>query len=548
MNNLTQREKFLIYAIVGILPLVLLFFGFNWFMGQMSKRSNELNSVQRTLGDMELRASLAQDKSMLKNEMKQRSLSSNLSVAQGEYREWLRNLVENELEFPGTPEVKFRGNVPFSSDFEKKPTIFNQLSFQLDCQGSYQQVVDFLYRFYEKNYIQRISRLDLNLARSKKEGGKVTYDRSKFIIKAQIQVLSLVDADDDGTRSPIAVDNTKLFYKNDEREDHLHHLKDYHDLVLRRNLFGFPNNAPDFGSRKKEFDFEEGDRVSVRLSADDEDDDDLQYTLTSTDGKVDSGNIEQSSRGRFKIDVEKLGSYEFKASVVDENYYPKKDDMIVVVNIEKKKVTVSRPPPKKPTFNPLKFTTLEAIVRNFEGNPICWINVRPYGKMHKVGLGAEFQVGESDVKIITINRRDAVISLDGDHYLFQVNDSLGDPQGKVLARTPKDSPDAEDEPKSEPAASLKVRTKNPEGENGDDPRKTDPPPEAKNAPEPEGASTGSEESAKVPDGEDASKEIPAESENQEDKKAAEESGQEKSADSVDRVTSAKPDAQPTVGQ
>ncbi|MEC9092555.1 MAG: hypothetical protein VX438_07620, partial [Planctomycetota bacterium] len=452
MNNLTQREKVLIYSILGILPLVLLFFGFNWFMGQLKTKSNELQAVSQQLADIELRAEIAQEKTLLQNQFKQRSLSSQVNVAQGEYREWLRNLVENELKFKGTPQVKSRGNVSFKSDFGDKPEIFQQLSFQLDCTGSYQQIVDLLYRFYEKNYIHRITRLDLNLNRSKREGGKVTYDRSSFMVKIQIQVLSLVDADEE--RTSIAVDNTKLFFKDPGQEKHIHQLEDYYAVILRRNLFGFPNNAPDFGSRKKEFDFEEGDRISVRLSADDEDDDSLQYVLQSTDGKVTKDLIESSRAGSFKIDIRELGQYKFLARVTDENYYPKTDEMQVVVNIDKKpppkpRVEVPRPP----KFDALKFTTLEAIVSNFDGIPVCWINVRPYGKMHKVSQGAEFSVGQDDIKIIKINRRNAVIAINGDQHSFEVNQTLGQStrtnRGSERNQNPKDDDPKDDDSKDD---------------------------------------------------------------------------------------------------
>ena len=47
MNNLTQREKVLIYVIIGTLPVVMLYFGFNWFMGQLKAKSVKLDQVSR---------------------------------------------------------------------------------------------------------------------------------------------------------------------------------------------------------------------------------------------------------------------------------------------------------------------------------------------------------------------------------------------------------------------------------------------------------------------------------------------------------------------
>lgn len=549
MNNLTQREKVLIYLILGTLPVLLIFFGFNWFMGQLKKKSLELDAVSRQLADIELRADLAMIKTDLKNQFRQRSLSSNENVAQGEYREWLRNLVETEVKFSGTPKVTSRGNVQYKSSFGQKNVIYTQLGFQLDCQGSYKQIVEFLYRFYEKNYIHRITRLDLSLVKGKRVEGKVTFDRNRFNVNAQIQVLSLVDADP--IRSPIGVENTKLFFQSEFQDKIISELEDYKAVVLRRNLFGFPNNAPDFGSRKKEFDFEEGDRVSIRLSADDEDDDDLEYMLESTDGKVTSDKIDQSRSGSFRLDIEKLGTYEFKAKVVDKNYYPKTDEMLVVVNIEEKKREEKKEPdpPPPPRFDPLKFTFLEAIVRNFEGTPICWINVRPYGKLHKVSAGAKFDVGRKEIEVIQINRRDAVISIDGDHYKFAVNDALGDPQGKALltAKKEKREDDKQDPPedgaKESERKTIDVNAPNPNAKSTDQ-KGSDAPENSESSKDdskpvkPEGADNLSKDSSAAKSKDDAKpseKEKPAENE-QEDRPKDSKSDPAESKD-ADKTTS-----------
>ena len=37
---------------------------------------------------------------------------------------------------------------------------------------------------------------------------------------------------------------------------------------------------------KKQLEFEEGERISFKLTADDEDEDDMEFSLVSTDGKV----------------------------------------------------------------------------------------------------------------------------------------------------------------------------------------------------------------------------------------------------------------------
>lgn len=444
MNNLTQREKILIYAVLSILPIVILFFGFNWFMNQLQAKSDELRTAQSQLADIETRSRVATNKAILRNEFRQRSLSAEETVAQGEYSDWLRDLVENEIKFSGPPKVSFLNKPPsIKSDLGDKRPIYDQFNFKLECTGTYQQVVDLLYQFYEKNYIHRITRLDLNLTAGKRTEGKIAFDRKRFTVKAQIQVLSLVDADEDGTRAPIGVDNYKLFYTTKDNEV-IHTLDDYYAVVLRRNLFGFPNNAPDFGSRKKEFDFEEGDRISLRLSADDEDDDDLEYSLVSTDGKVSSDKIEQSRSGSFRLDIKELGTYEFRAEVVDKNYYPKSDTMLVSVVIEEKEVEPIKKEKPKPKFDHLKYTMLQGIPGNFNGKSICWIDARTLGETFKVAEGEEFEVADHQLKIVKINRRDAIIDIDGDQFRFGLGDSLRNPIEEILAAEKESKDDQSD--------------------------------------------------------------------------------------------------------
>lgn len=432
MNNLTDREKYLVYAIIGIVPVVILYFGFTYFMGEMTKRKTNLRAVTGKWEKMQEDANYAMVLTQVKNDLKQRSLAADQTSAQNEYRDWLQGLVENEIKFGGRPKVTPKATIPIKSEVGNREVLYNQLNFTLDCVGSYKQIVDLLYKFYEKNYIHRIERMDLNLLREKGENGQLTYDRKRFTAKLQIQVLSLVDADDE--RTPEAVPNVKLFYDTKESEKHLSELEDYYSVILRRNLFGFPNNAPDFGSRKKEFEFEEGEKISVKLTADDEDEDDMEFSLVSSDGKVKSDQIEASSGGRFKLDISELGEYEFKSRVTDKNYYPKSDEMSVVVVI-KEKEEEKKDPPKvdPPKFDHTKFTVIYAVNSNLRGERFCGIEVRTLGKDYKLQIGEEFKVGDKKAKIIDINSRHAVIEMDGKRFAYAAGDILGDPQGDEIA-------------------------------------------------------------------------------------------------------------------
>lgn len=432
MNNLSDREKYLVYAIIGILPVVVLYFGFTYFMGELTKRKATLRSATEKLNKMQNDANYATILVGVKNDLRQRSLAAGKTAANNEYRDWLVGLVENELKFAGTPNVKPKATIPIKSDVGNRELLYNQLNFQLDCVGNYKQIVDLLYKFYEKNYIHRIERLTMNLARKKGSDGQLTFDRGRFNVQLQIQVLSLVDADEE--RTPEAVENIKLFYDSKESEKHLSELDDYYATILRRNLFGFPNNAPDFGSREKDFEFEEGEKVSIRLSADDEDDDDMEFSLVSVDGKVKSDQIEAASSGRFKLDISELGEYKFKARVTDKNYYPKSDEMSVVVIIEKKEEE-KKPEPKKdpPKFDHTKFTVIYAVNSNIRGERFCGIEVRTLGKDYKLQIGDEFKVGDVEAKIIDINSRHAVIEMDGKRYAYAAGDILGAPEGDEIA-------------------------------------------------------------------------------------------------------------------
>ncbi len=452
MNKLTDREKFLVYAIVGIVPVVILYFGFTYFMGEMTKRRANLRAVTSKLEKMQEDANYAMILTQVKNDLKQRSLAADQTAAQNEYRDWLQGLVENDIKFGGRPKVTPKATIPIKSEVGKREVLYNQLNFTLDCVGSYKQIVDLLYKFYEKNYIHRIERMDLNLLREKGESGKLTFDRKRFTAKLQIQVLSLVDADDE--RTPEAVPNVKLFYDSKESEKHLSELEDYYSVILRRNLFGFPNNAPDFGSRKKQLEFEEGESISFKLTADDEDEDDMEFSLVSTDGKVKSEQIEASG-GRFKLDISELGEYEFKSRVTDKNYYPKSDEMSVVVVIMEKEEEKKDPPKvDPPKFDHTKFTVIYAVNSNIRGERFCGIEVRTLGKDYKLQIGEEFKVGDKKAKIIDINSRHAVIEMDGKRFAYAAGDVLGDPQGDEIAfvepKTPSEAVgnSAEDQPTS----------------------------------------------------------------------------------------------------
>ena len=151
MNKLTDREKFLVYAIVGIVPVVILYFGFTYFMGEMTKRRANLRAVTSKLEKMQEDANYAMILTQVKNDLKQRSLAADQTAAQNEYRDWLQGLVENDIKFGGRPKVTPKATIPIKSEVGKREVLYNQLNFTLDCVGSYKQIVDLLYKFYEKN-------------------------------------------------------------------------------------------------------------------------------------------------------------------------------------------------------------------------------------------------------------------------------------------------------------------------------------------------------------------------------------------------------------
>ena len=176
MNNLSSREKTLAFIVAGIVPVVVLFFGFTYFIGQKNKKSQELTNVTQQLSDIQFREDQAELKRFAQNQFKQRSLASDVSIAKSEYREWLQGLVEKKIGFDGPPKVTYTAAVPYKSDFGQNKELYTKLNFQLDCSGSYKQIVDFLYQFYEKNYLnQAFTHKSLN------SSPRGNYERLEFL-------------------------------------------------------------------------------------------------------------------------------------------------------------------------------------------------------------------------------------------------------------------------------------------------------------------------------------------------------------------------------
>lgn len=209
---MTQREK----RLLALVAAVVLLWGGNqarlrytqWHNQAVQARSSaELALQQAKL--QSVRAELAVEKLQ---EWRDRSLPSDIKVAQSQYRDWLIEQVKGaKLDYD---HVKPSGAAARSG--VRDGEAYAPLTFSILAEGTLQNVVTFLHRFYQSDQLHKITRMSLRPI----EGG------DKLRVDLTIEALSV-----QGTARPSGL--------SAEESDRLAHasLDDYLQRIEKREIF-----------------------------------------------------------------------------------------------------------------------------------------------------------------------------------------------------------------------------------------------------------------------------------------------------------------------
>lgn len=326
-------------------------------------------------------------------EYEARSLPPDVDLATSHYHAWLIKLSEQS------------GLEPTVST--KKPqsakNAYRRIGFTVSAAGELPQLVDFLHRFQEMDWLHRIEKLNVTPLN----------DSKKILIGLDISALALNSAP---KSEQLAVRVSEKWKATT--------LADYRDPILNRNFFGAPNNEPKLDLPSKTS-THLGRTFELPVKASDPDPlDRVTYVISKNadpPAKIDekSGKLTWSPRAK--------GDFTFEIVARDDGLPSRSASKTIQVSV------TDPPPPKKEeprklAFDDAKYTFLTAVILvsngSGDGQQEIWLHNRPKGEIRRLRVGDRFEIGSVKGEVSEIGVDQATLLIDGKSHRLAKGDSL----------------------------------------------------------------------------------------------------------------------------
>lgn len=425
-DNLSPLEKKLAICVGALVPVVLLFLGFFWFMDSYDANANEIAALEAQIEEQDQKTKAGILASQRQRYYRKVSLPSKQSVTRSLYNDWLTNLVRKDcgMTFNG---VIFKDS---SSIIYERYKIASREVFSLKPKGTLPQVIEFLYRFHSADHLHRINKLTIRPL-TKSVRGKKSVLTGEVTLSLEIETLQLVDGPQNLASFPAF-----------NRE--LPPIDQYKETILARNIFGPANNAPKLEKPKslkhtiaKSAKDADGKYVTIQIAATDIDKEDvLSFEIVEESGKESSvkgivlGDQPITSSQR-KISLRVPMQFEPKTIpltvAVSDDGMPAKGDEIkfsVVFSPPKK----SGPPAKDP--DPIDLATLtfvRGLMRGVDGKWKALVFVQTKAESHQLAAGDTLSLDDKEWKVVDVNKKQVTFEVDGVQKSYSTNSSLSKP-------------------------------------------------------------------------------------------------------------------------
>lgn len=366
---MNKREKILACIVASLVIVVVLAYTAGKVNDSFRTKKREVARLEKEIRDKKDLDRFTEEFRDRMEVYKRRSLPSDLEEARSLYNEWLVNrAVDAGFTDPLVKHVQPRTT----------SKVYNALGFTITGKGNLEQLITFLYNFYSVDYLHRISRLQVSRVQGTKE----------LNLTFWVDALSL----------PTAT-NEEL---GDQPSDRLAHedLAAYHDVVVYRNLFGPPNNAPTLDVRDEVTGYK-GRTLEITLAGKDPDESDTVYISLDGEGLPDA-HVDKDS-GRFEWLPKEVGVYDVTVKATDNGWPPKSVSQTFKIKVTEPPPEVPEPP-HLPSFEMAKFAYVTGITE-VDGRKETWIHLRTEGKMLELHEGDEFSIGEVKVTVKRISEK-----------------------------------------------------------------------------------------------------------------------------------------------
>ena len=314
-ENMTQRERLLATIVAFLVPVVLLFMVFFWFLGKYNANEMRVIGLRSDIKKAKTLYDEAQSAKQRQIYYKELSLPSSLSKTDIVLKDWVNDMIaETGMKFVS---LKPREQRDIKSDARSPVKIGKLRTSTLRMEGGLDQIVEFLHRFYSFGALKRITSLQVTPKTVGGDGPNKKVRSGKFAVTLDFDAVFLNDVEKDKEVGKFAIAMA-------------HSFDEYTNRIGQRNVFAPANNPPVLPDTIKKT-FEEGIDISLAAVAEDADEHD-QLTFELIDCSLPSATLSHepgSRRAVFKCSPLEIGDYKFGIRVFD-NGNPSKDNTTTV--------------------------------------------------------------------------------------------------------------------------------------------------------------------------------------------------------------------------
>lgn len=390
---MNQREKILAIGVGATIGLFGLQYGYSSLRNSLNNKQALVESARTEADNLQtrIRSGIVAQRKI--NELKVKSLPTTPQLLIAEYGAWLTKLGEEV----GLENIK----VTKPERPEKALKSFTSYKFSLNGSCRTDQVLDLLTKFYDKNFLHSITKLNLNMT-----------DQANWInIQLDAEATALRIADQ---KQPPSEEPSGRLAKSAEA---------YKAVIIGRNPFAPPNLPPKLATSTKQ-EVKRGDSWSLKLEGNDPENQAVKFELISKE--FPPGMRFNSSGSELSWNPSENGEYELMVRATDSGLPAKSSDYTLAF-----KVVDPPPPPTKveepPKFDPATQSRVSAVLGGREG-PEAWIRSLTDGKTIELSVGEDFELGTIKAKVVSINVKESFIELEteGRRWTVGMDDSLTD--------------------------------------------------------------------------------------------------------------------------
>ncbi len=387
---MNQRERLLAIVVGSVGLLLAAWFAWSYVDGQFRIRRTKIANLDKDVRTFQLQAMQGQQATKRLAEYEARSLPPNIEVARSLYQDWLLD----EVSKAGLTEQEVQAKTQ-----QSEGDLYVSQAYIVTGKGTLPQVVDLLHAFYSVDYLHRVRVLML----------KPIPGTKQIDVTLNIDAVSVQDAPE--ATALHGRPSTRLAKPTKE---------DYYAAILGRNLMGTAKRPPSLSiSGSKDVRINRSTELTAKASDPDPLD---RVTYRLVEAAAQDARLDPKS-GRFTWIPKTLGKFKFVIEASDDGYPSQPARQELVLN-------VIDPPPEGPPpprgftgFDKAKFTVLTAVV-DVSGVGEIWLHNRPDGKMLKLRVGDEFEIGSVKGTIETIGQTEFTFQSEGKLRKLQ--------QGEVL--------------------------------------------------------------------------------------------------------------------